>query len=196
MIFTDAGLDGAYLIEPEPHADDRGFFARSFCQHEFADHGLASTMVQGNISYTARAGTIRGMHYQIPPAGEAKYIRVMSGSIHDVIIDLRPWSPTYLRHIGVELSAANRLGIYVPPLFAHGHQALTDDVEITYLVSEFYTPGVERGIRYDDEAFAIDWPLPVTVVSDKDATWPDFDRAKAAQELEPAHPHQGRAHPH
>ncbi len=184
MIFTRAGLDDAWLIDPDPHTDDRGFFARFYCNDEFAEHGLASNMVQGNISYTAKAGTIRGMHYQIPPAGEAKYIRVLNGAILDVIIDMRPWSATYLRHIGVELSAGNRTGIYVPPLFAHGHQALTDDVEIAYLVSEFYTPGVERGIRYDDPAFAIEWPLPVSLVSDKDASWPDFDAETAAAEIQ------------
>ena len=188
MLFHPFGLDGAWLVEPDLKRDDRGFFARYYCEDEFAQHGLQDRMVQGNISFTAAAGTIRGMHWQLPPAGEAKYIRVLHGSIWDVIIDLRPWSPTYLQHRGVELNADNRLGIYVPPMFAHGHQALTDDVEITYLVSERYTPGVERGLRYDDPAFGIEWPLAVTVVSDKDRSWPDFEAETAARELEGARP--------
>jgi dTDP-4-dehydrorhamnose 3,5-epimerase len=183
MIFHRTALADAWLVEPDKHTDDRGFFARIYCQDEFAEHGLDSTMVQGNISYTKTAGTIRGMHYQLPPMMEAKYIRVLSGVIYDVIIDLRPWSPTYLQHIGVELSAENRMGIYVPPMFAHGHQALSDDVEITYLVSRFYTPGLERGLRYDDPRFAIGWPQPVTIVSDKDGSWPDFDVDTAAAEI-------------
>ena len=183
MIFHQTDLEGAWLIEPDRHTDDRGFFARIYCQDEFAAHGLDSEMVQGNISYTKAAGTIRGMHYQLPPMMEAKYIRALSGTIIDVIIDLRPWSPTYLKHIGVELSAENRLGIYVPPMFAHGHQALTDDVEITYLVSRFYTPGLERGLRFNEPRFEIEWPVPVTAVSDKDNSWDDFDVDAAAREI-------------
>jgi dTDP-4-dehydrorhamnose 3,5-epimerase len=175
--FHPLELDGAFLVEPEAHRDDRGFFARYWCEDEFAAHGLEDRMVQGNISGTVEAGTIRGLHWQLPPAGEAKYIRVLRGAIWDVIIDLRPWSATYLQHTGVELSAENRLGIYVPPMFAHGHQSLRDDVEIAYLVSERYTPGVERGVRYDDPRFAIEWPLPPRRVSDKDRSWPPFTEA-------------------
>lgn len=188
VLFHETGLDGAWLIEPELRSDDRGFFARVYCQEEFTAHGLTPMVVQGNISYTAKAGTIRGMHWQIPPATEAKYIRVLRGAIQDVIVDLRPWSRSYLRHISVELTADNRIGIYVPPMFAHGHQALTDDVEITYLVSEFYTPGVERGARYDDPSFGIAWPRPVTVVSDKDRSWPAFDAKASAEEMEAGRP--------
>jgi dTDP-4-dehydrorhamnose 3,5-epimerase len=183
LIFHETELHGAWIIEPDLLGDGRGFFARVYCEDEFAAHDLASPMVQGNISYTAKAGTIRGMHYQLPPMMEAKYIRVLSGAIQDVIVDLRPWSNTYLQHIDVELSAGNRLGIYVPPLFAHGHQALTDDVEISYLVSRFYTPGLERGIRHDDPRLAIDWRRPVTSLSDKDAAWLDLDQEAVSAEI-------------
>jgi dTDP-4-dehydrorhamnose 3,5-epimerase len=183
LIFRETELDGAWIIEPDLLEDERGFFARTYCEDEFAAHDLASPMVQGNISYTAGAGTIRGMHYQLPPMMEAKYIRVLSGAIQDVIVDLRPWSRSYLQHIDVELSASNRLGIYVPPLFAHGHQALTDDVELSYLVSRSYTPGLERGIRHDDPRLAIDWRRPVTSLSGKDAAWPDLDKEAVTAEI-------------
>ncbi len=183
MRFEALPLADAYLVHPEPMSDDRGSFARFYCEDEFAAHGLADRMVQGNISSTATAGTLRGMHYQIPPAGEAKFIRVLRGAIYDVIVDLRPDSETFLQHVGVELSADDRTGIYVPPYFAHGHQALTDDVEIAYLVSERYTPGAERGLRFDDEHLDIEWPLPVIKVSDKDAAWPALDADLVTQEL-------------
>lgn len=183
MIFHETELQGAWIVEPDLLEDGRGFFARIYCEDEFAAHDLASPMVQGNISYTATAGTIRGMHYQLPPMMEAKYIRVLSGAIQDVIVDLRPWSKTYLQHIDVELSSRNRLGIYVPPLFAHGHQALTDDVELSYLVSRSYTPGLERGIRHDDPRLAIDWRRPVTSLSEKDAAWVDLDEDAVAAEI-------------
>jgi dTDP-4-dehydrorhamnose 3,5-epimerase len=182
MIFHETGLAGAYVVEPELKTDARGFFARFYCQEAFRARGLEPLVVQGNISYTARAGTLRGMHYQVLPAGEAKYIRVLKGAIYDVIIDLRPDSPTYLQHFGVRLTADDRRAIYVPSLFAHGHQALTDDVEISYLVSEYYTPGVERGIRFDDPTFQLQWPRAVSLVSEKDLSWPPFDAARAAAE--------------
>ncbi len=188
MLFHETPLDGAYTVEPERHGDARGFFARYWCADSFAAQGLESEMVQGNISFSAAAGTVRGMHHQLPPAAEAKYIRALRGAIWDVIIDLRPWSPTYLQHTGVELSADNRLGIYVPPMFAHGHQALTDEIEIAYLVSARYTPEAERGVRFDDPTFGIEWPHPVTVISDKDRSWPDFDAERSASELEAARP--------
>jgi dTDP-4-dehydrorhamnose 3,5-epimerase len=172
MIFQETILNGAFVVELDKKEDDRGFFARGFCAKEFAQHGLKSQVVQANISYSHLKGTIRGMHYQIAPATEAKFIRCIRGAIWDVIIDMRPESPTYLEHIGVELSAENRRAIYVPDMFAHGNQTLTDGAELFYLVGEYYTPGYERGIRYNDPAIAIRWPLPVTVISEKDANWP------------------------
>jgi dTDP-4-dehydrorhamnose 3,5-epimerase len=177
--FTETELEGAWIVELEERTDDRGFFARAFCKQEFEDHGIPSNVVQANVSYNHRAGTLRGMHYQVPPVTETKFIRCVNGAVYDVIVDLRPDSPTYLQHVGVELSATNRRALYVPGLFAHGFVTLTDDAEVLYLVGEFYTPGHERGIRHDDPAFGIDWPRPVEVISPKDASWPDF-RAAAA----------------
>lgn len=188
MKFHETPLFDAWVIEPDRLADSRGFFARIYCTDEFEQRGLDPNMVQGNISSTAVKGTLRGMHYQVPPMMEAKYIRALRGSVYDVIVDLRPWSPTFKQHFGIELNQDNRLGIYVPPLFAHGHQALTDDVEITYLVSKAYAPGHERGVRHDDHAFGIDWPLPVEEISDKDLAWPAFDPEHVAREFEPAAP--------
>lgn len=177
MIFTETELAGAFTIDLEEKPDERGFFARAFCRHEFEAHGLDPDVAQCNLSYNERAGTLRGMHYQVAPATETKLVRCTSGAILDVIIDMRPGSPTYLDHVAVELTAANRRALYVPDLFAHGYQALTDGAEVVYQVGEFYTPGSERGLRHDDPAFAIDWPLPVSVISDKDASWPRFEVA-------------------
>ncbi len=172
MIFHETKLKGAYIVELDKREDERGFFARAYCAREFEEHGLRPQMVQANTSYNHKKGTLRGMHYQVPPASEPKFIRCIRGAVWDVIIDMRPESPTYLEHIGIELSADNRRAIYVPDLFAHGNQALTDGAELFYLVGEYYTPGCERGVRFDDPAVGIDWPLPVTVISEKDANWP------------------------
>jgi len=172
MLFTETKLKGAFLIDLELREDHRGAFARTFCQEEFAAHGLQSKVAQCNLSFNHQAGTLRGMHYQMPPATETKLIRCTKGTIYDVIIDMRPNSPTYRQHIGVELTADNRRALYVPEMFAHGYQALTEGAEVIYQVSEFYTPDCERGLRYDDPLFAISWPLPVTVISEKDAAWP------------------------
>jgi len=172
MIFHETKLKGAYIVELDKREDERGFFARAYCAREFEEHGLRPQMVQANTSYNHKKGTLRGMHYQVPPASEPKFIRCIRGAVWDVIIDMRPESPTYLEHIGIELSADNRRAIYVPDLFAHGNQALTDGAELFYLVGEYYTPGCERGVRFDDPAIGIDWPLPVTVISEKDANWP------------------------
>ena len=180
MIFTETPLQGAYVIELQEMSDERGFFARSFCMNEFEAHGLKSFTAQCNLSFNHKAGTLRGMHYQIPPAAETKFIRCTRGAIFDVIIDLRPDSPSYLQHFGIELSDENRKALYVPELFAHGYQALTDGAEVTYQVSEFYTPGMERGLPYNDPTFGIDWPLEVTVISDKDANWAPFETAEVA----------------
>ena len=172
MIFTDTGLDGATIVDLERHEDDRGFFARAFCQREFTDHGLEPRVAQANMSFSHRRGTMRGMHYQVPPASETKLVRCVRGAIYDVIVDVRPESPTYLEHVGLELSADNRRALFVPRGFAHGCVSLVDDTEILYLVSEFYAPGYERGLRYDDPTLGIDWPIDVSVISDKDASWP------------------------
>lgn len=177
MIFTETPLKGAYVLDLEIRTDERGGFARTFCAQEFEAHGLKATVAQCNLSYNHKAGTLRGMHYQIPPAAETKLVRCTQGGIYDVIIDMRPDSPTYLQHFGVELTAENRRAIYIPELFAHGYQALTDGTEVVYQVGEFYTPGYERGLRYDDPAFGIVWPLPVTVISEKDAAWALFELA-------------------
>ena len=179
MIFTETKLKGAFIIDLELRADDRGAFARTFCMKEFEDHGLKPSVAQCNLSFNYKAGTLRGMHYQTPPAAETKLVRCTKGAIYDVIIDMRPDSPTYKQHIGVELTAENHRALYVPELFAHGYQALTDGAEVVYQVGEFYTPGYERGIRYDDPVFGIEWPMPVTVISEKDAAWAPFEAVLA-----------------
>ena len=178
MIFTETPLAGAFVIDLERHHDDRGFFARSYCQEEFAAHGLAPAMVQGNVAFNRHGGTLRGLHFQFPPSAETKFVRCTRGRLFDVIVDLRPESPTYLRHFGVELSADNGRGLYVPERFAHGYQALEGDTEATYLVGQFYTPGAEGGLPYDDARLAIAWPLPATEMSDKDRNWRPLDEVE------------------
>jgi dTDP-4-dehydrorhamnose 3,5-epimerase len=174
MIFIPTEIKDAHIIDVEQRADERGFFARTWCAQEFAQHGLVARIAQTNMSYNKRKGTLRGMHFQHAPHAEVKIIRCTRGAIYDVIIDLRPGSPSYKRWIGVELSADNYRMLYVPEGFGHGFQTLADDSEVAYNVSEFYTPGAEGGVRYNDPAFAIEWPLPVSVISEKDAAWPDF----------------------
>lgn len=174
MIFTETNLSGSYLIELKELADDRGFFARSWCQKEFEQHGLVSRVVQANLSFNRKKGTMRGMHYQVAPYEETKLVRCTRGAIYDVIVDLRSGSPTYRQWIGAELTADNRRMLFVPEGFAHGFQTLIDEAEVTYQVSQFYTPGAERGARYDDPTFGIEWPLPVKVISEKDRNWPDY----------------------
>ena len=175
MIFTETKLKGAFVIEPERLEDERGFFARALCQREFEAHGLAVVWVQENISFNPRKGTVRGMHVQLPPYSEAKLVRCFRGAIYDVIVDLRPDSPAYLHWIGVELTAENRCMLYVPEGFAHGFQTLEDDTEVFYQVSQFYTPGAERGVRWDDPTFAIEWPAAKRrAISVKDQNWPLF----------------------
>lgn len=172
MIYNKTDLQDAYLIELEPRADDRGVFARTMCREEFEKNGLVGTYVQQNFSASALKGTIRGLHYQNSPHQEAKLVRCTKGHIVDVIVDLRKDSETFLQHQAFELSDANRLQLYVPPGFAHGFQTLTDDVEVTYLVSANYAPGSEAGLRCSDPALGITWPVEVTTLSPKDADWP------------------------
>ena len=172
MKFTKTSLKDAVVIDLVKHADARGFFARTFCAETFAREGLVSVFVQANHSANAAAGTLRGMHHQHAPHGEVKVVRCVKGAIHDVIVDLRPESPTYRRWEGFDLDAASGRTLYVPAGFAHGFQTLEDDTHVVYQVSHPYTPGAEGGLRWNDPAFGIRWPLPVSVISDKDASWP------------------------
>lgn len=174
MIFHETTLKDAWLIDIEPRGDDRGFFARTFCAKEFAAHGLLTDFVQQNLSHSAHKGTLRGMHRQLAPHEEAKVVRCLKGALFDAIIDLRPDSPTYMKWEGFELSADNKRALYVPPGFGHGFQTLTDDVEANYLVSAYYAPDAEAGVRWNDPAFGIEWPLEPTVISDKDQSWADY----------------------
>ena len=174
MKFKETELNGAFIIEIEKIKDKRGFFARAWCQNEFKTHGLTPLVVQTNISYNKKKGTLRGMHYQKTPYEESKFIRCTRGAIIDVIIDLRPDSSTYKKWISVNLTADNYKMIFVPEGFAHGFQTLSDHAEILYQVSQFYTPGSEDGIRWNEPGFGIKWPLEVTVISDKDMNWPDY----------------------
>ncbi len=176
MKFHATPLKGAYTIELEKRGDDRGFFARFFCEREFEAAGLSMPIVQINNSLTAKAGTLRGMHYQLPPAAETKVVRCIRGALYDVIIDLRPDSSTFGQWFGAELTAENRRMMYVPQGFAHGFITLTDDTEAFYLSSTFYSPEQERGIRFDDPRFGVIWPVAPVDVSAKDKTWPDYDR--------------------
>jgi dTDP-4-dehydrorhamnose 3,5-epimerase len=177
MIFTETPLKGAYLIDLEKRGDDRGFFARAFCCREFADHGLVTSFVQVNNSLSAIQGTLRGMHYQLAPAAETKVIRCLRGAFWDVILDLRPGSPTFGKWFGEELSAENRRMMYQPKGFAHGFITLTPDAEAFYFVDEFYAPQQERGVRWNDPKFGIQWPAEPELISDKDRNWLDFDPA-------------------
>lgn len=174
MIFNETSLKGAYVIDLEPRQDERGFFARTFCRREFEEHGLISYVVQANISFSHKKGTLRGMHYQLAPFAETKLVRCTRGALYDVIVDVRPDSPTFKQWFGVELTGDNYRMLYVPEGFAHGFLTLEDNTEASYQVSEFYAPGYEQGVRYNDPAFAIQWPLEVQVISDKDRSWPDY----------------------
>jgi dTDP-4-dehydrorhamnose 3,5-epimerase len=176
MIFEETKLPGAFVLDLERRDDDRGFFARTWCANELAEHGLNTRLVQANMSWNPRKGTVRGMHFQRAPHAETKLVRATRGAIYDVIIDLRDESPTFAEWVGVELSAENGRALYVPEGFAHGFQTLVPDCEVHYLVTEFYSPSAEGGVRWNDPAFGIDWPDPENAfLSDKDAGWPDFD---------------------
>jgi dTDP-4-dehydrorhamnose 3,5-epimerase len=175
VIYHATSLAGAYVLDIEPVEDERGHFARVMCSADFNDHGLVGTFVQGSQSYNRRRGTLRGMHFQHPPHAEVKLVRCVQGAIHDVIVDLRPGSPTYLRWEGFELSVANGRALYVPEGFAHGFITLADDTYVTYQISHPYTPGAAGGLRYDDPEIGIAWPEPVAVISERDLGWPAYE---------------------
>jgi dTDP-4-dehydrorhamnose 3,5-epimerase len=174
MIFTETKLPGLYLADLERREDERGFFARSWCRDEFAANGLDARLVQCNISFNLRRGVLRGMHYQAEPYPEVKLVRCTQGAIFDVAVDLRPDSPTFRQWVGVELTPANRRALYIPGGFAHGFQTLAPDSEVFYQMSEFYHPEAARGVRWNDPAFGIQWPLPDPFLSDRDRAYPDF----------------------
>jgi len=171
MIFTETKLKGAFIIDIERREDSRGYFARAFCQNEFAAHGLKATIAQANVAFNVKRGTMRGMHFQFPPKPETKLVRATRGAILDIIVDLRPESPTFLQHVAVELNAANERALYVPERFAHGYQVLEDATETSYQVGEFYAPDCEGGLLYNDPKLGLEWPLPVAEISDKDRRW-------------------------
>lgn len=172
MVFTETRLKGAFIIDIEPREDERGFFTRSWCADEFEKHNLNPRLSQCNISFNNKRGTLRGMHYQVPPFAEAKLVRCTMGAIYDVIIDLRLDSGTFKRWFSVELTAENRRGVYAPEGFAHGFQTLADDSEVFYQMSEFYHPECSRGIRWDDPAFGMTWPIETLVISENDKKYP------------------------
>ncbi len=174
MIFRDTELPGVVVVDLDKTADDRGFFARSYCAREFADHGIAFEVVQCNVSANARRGTLRGLHYQAEPKPAPKLVRCTRGTLYDVAVDLRPDSPAYCRWVGVELDAAGHRALYVPAGCAHGFQTLSDDVEALYLMGAAYDEALARGVRWNDPAFAISWPLAPTVISERDAGYADF----------------------
>lgn len=174
MIFQPLPLDGAYLLTLERHEDERGYFARAFCVHELAAHGLHTDFPQGNVSHNARAGTLRGLHFQAPPHEEVKIVRVTAGALFDAIVDLRPDSPTFRHSYTVELRAGDGQQLYIPAGFAHGFQTLEDGTEVYYHMGAEYVPEAARGYRYDDPAFAIPWPLEIAVIADKDLRLPTF----------------------
>jgi dTDP-4-dehydrorhamnose 3,5-epimerase len=174
LIFTETKLAGAFVIELERHTDERGFFARTFCQQEFEAHGLKAEVAQCNVSFNKRKGTLRGMHYQAAPFAEAKLVRCTAGSIYDVIIDLRPASATFKRHFAVELSAENHRMLYIPEDFAHGFQTLEDNTEVFYQMAQRYSAEHARGVRWNDPAFGIEWPKSERIIIERDRNYPDF----------------------
>lgn len=172
MLFTPIPIDGAFLIDLEPRADDRGSFARAFCRREFADHGIVFDVAQANLARTRHAGTVRGLHYQEAPAEEQKLVRCIAGAVHDALVDMRPGSPSYRCVYSVRLDAAARQALFIPGGVAHGYQALVDDTEFMYMTDQYYAPGLEKGVRFDDPALGIAWPLPPRDVADRDRRWP------------------------
>jgi dTDP-4-dehydrorhamnose 3,5-epimerase len=181
MRFSEAKLEGSYLVDLEPLTDERGFFARAWCRREFVARAAVADLAQVNLAFTHRRGTLRGLHYQAAPFEEAKLVRCIRGAAHVVAVDLRPDSPTYLGWEGVELTADNRRAIYVPPGCAQGYQTLLDNTELLYQMSQFYTPSAARGVRYDDPAFGIEWPLDIAVISKADGSWAPYHVAVAVE---------------
>jgi dTDP-4-dehydrorhamnose 3,5-epimerase and related enzymes len=196
MQFQQTSLRGAFVVSLEPYADSRGFFARTWCAREFAAHGLPDTLVQSSMSHSERRGTVRGMHVQLPPSREAKLVRCARGAIYDVIVDMDPDSPTFLRHFGIELSATSYQALYIPPLMLHGFQTLQDASEVHYQMTDFYAPELGLGARWDDPAFGIAWPIraPVTVLP-RDAAYADFDVERYRRELDAARARGARSSP-
>jgi dTDP-4-dehydrorhamnose 3,5-epimerase len=174
MIFTETPIAGAYVVEVERMEDDRGFFARTWCQREFERHGLDPRLVQCSVSFNNRKGTLRGMHYQAEPHADAKLVRCTAGAVYDAIVDLRPGSKSFRQWFGIELTADNRRALFIPEGLAHGFLTLADTTEVFYQMSEFYAPECARGVRWDDPAFGIRWPAPIAVISPRDAAYPDF----------------------
>ena len=181
MIFTETKLKGAFILEPDRLEDDRGFFARSWCQREFAAHSLNPRLVQCSISFSKKKSTLRGMHYQLSPYAETKLVRCTNGTIYDAIIDLRPQSPTFKQCFGLVLTARNHKMLYVPEGFAHGFLTLEDNVEVFYQMSEFYSPEHARGVRWNDPAFGIAWPLNPSIISERDRNYSDFNNQLTAE---------------
>jgi len=179
MIFSPTKLKGAYIIDLERREDERGFFARAFCQKEFEAHNLKPLIAQANVAFNVKRGTLRGMHFQFPPFAETKLVRCTRGAILDIIVDLRPESPTYLDHISVELTEDNNRALFVPERFAHGYQTLRDKTETSYQVGEFYAPAAESGLMYNDPRLSLEWPLPIHVISEKD------QKFKSLKDIEP-----------
>ena len=180
MIFTESPLPGAYVVDLEPLRDERGFFARSYCAEEFAARGLGPELRQCSVSYNARTGTLRGLHYQCAPHEEHKLVRCTAGAIYDVIVDIRASSPTYRRWFGAELTRDNRRSLFIPPGFAHGFVSLADETEVYYMISVAHAPQFSRGLRWNDPAFAIAWPLVPLVISARDAAYPLLDASDGA----------------
>ena len=180
MRFVPTPLAGAYVIEIDRMEDERGFFARLWCREEFTAHGIEIEIVQASVSHNARAGTVRGMHLQLPPSREAKLVRCERGRIHDVIVDLRPAAPTFTKHFAVTLDAERRNALYIPPGMAHGFQTLAAYTDVSYMMSDYYRPELQAGVRWNDPAFRISWPITAVTIMQRDATYPDFDPAAFA----------------
>ena len=175
MLFTETSLSGAFVVDLERHEDERGFFAREFCEKEFAAHGLKPVTAQSSLCFNTKAGTLRGMHFQYPPATEAKLVRCLRGAAIDIVVDLRPESPTYLKHVAVELDEDNWRALYLPERFAHGYQTLSDNTVMSYHMSAFYTLEAEGGLRHDDPALGLEWPMSVAAISDKDRSFKTYE---------------------
>jgi dTDP-4-dehydrorhamnose 3,5-epimerase len=184
MRFEPLAIGGAALVRIEPQRDARGFFARTFCIEEFAAAGLPTQAVQSSVSYNEQAGTIRGMHFQWPPSQEGKLVRCVRGRLYDVLLDLRPRSPAYLRHVTVTLDEDNRDAVFIPPGIAHGFQTLLPRTEVWYQMTDSYAPALAAGVRWNDPSFAIAWPMPPSVIAERDAGYPDFDQGQFERELE------------